>query len=267
MTSPNYITCNCLLFPVISLTLVRRWIRHHARQYHINLIRIPVVPTLIHHFRFTGPGHGRWAIKLHGGAKFLQKKYMFFPGIKGSFATFRRLHFHGSFTISFYVKPLRVKGKQTIIGSWAKRRWLYKLLLVNGKLRLWLRRGPRPGLNMVTTPASGKLKPKKWYHIAFTWNARTRYAKIFLNGIQVGAKKSKYPKAVLFPSPGLTALGIKQDSKNENFKGYLAGLRISQGVVPKSRFLIYTRRIKKFKIKLGGFRYVKVLRRNLRQGE
>ncbi|XP_064643560.1 uncharacterized protein LOC135497657 [Lineus longissimus] len=252
---------------IINLRLVREWIRHHARRFHINLRRIDGIPTLMHYFSFGGPGHGRWAIKLHGGAKFYKKKYLYLPGTRGSYATFRRIPLHGSFTISFYIKPLRVRGRQTVIGSWAKRRWLYKLHLVNGRLGFWLRRGPKLEQTMVNIPAVGHIKPNRWYNIAVTWNAETRYARIFVNGKQVGAEKSRFGRNVkLYPNPGRTALGYKQDGNDENLKAYMVGLRISQGVVPKHRFVIYANRIKNFNLKLGGFKYITLLRENLRHG-
>jgi hypothetical protein len=183
----------------------------------------------MHVFRFSGRAPRRWRIQRRGGVRFYKKKYLYFPGNRNSKATFRRIPLRGSFTISFYMKPLRVKGRQTLIGSWVKPRWLYKLHLVNGKLGLWLRRGPRPGVSMASIGNAGRIAPNRWYHIAFRWNAHTRYLRLYVNGRQVGANKSRYPRARLFPKPGRTALGFKQDSNNENFKGYFSGLRISRG--------------------------------------
>ncbi|XP_064643684.1 uncharacterized protein LOC135497761 isoform X2 [Lineus longissimus] len=251
-----------------NLKFLIHWLRRHAHHFHINLDRLPQVPTLIHYFTFNGHAKPQWRIRRRGGVRIVKNKYLFLPGHRGSTATFRPIRFRGSFTISFYVKPLRVTGRQTLIGSWVRERWLYKLHLVNGHLGAWLRRGPKPGVNMAVIPSTaGKLFRNRWYHIALRWNARTRFFRIFLNGKLVGSKKSKFPYPVeLFPNPGRTAIGFKQDSKDENFYGYIAGLRIDRGVVPRRRFIMLSRRIKNFNLHLGGFKYMKSLRRNLRTG-
>ena len=161
------------------------------------------------------------------------------PGIIGQALKFDGINDYGSFTtiddpngtnlsIEAWVRPTAIGGVYTIVGADEGNPILTCRINAAGTAFMWVR-----GSNGLDVQAAGTtaMTANNWYHIACTWNASAKSAKVYLNGVNEGTSTNS--SIVNVPS-GLTHIGTASRSSSpfeSYFKGDIDELRIYSRVL------------------------------------
>jgi len=151
-----------------------------------------------------------------------------------------------SFTISVWVKLLRLAGHQPIFGDWT-RPWSWRLYIHDAQATLTLRRninsnGSQADQDMISI-TGGRVMEQEWFHLCTIWDRSTRQLSLFINGKKIGTAQS------IYSDPDIQAndhqkfhIGWKQDG-HERFDGEMYDLRVFDEVLKQHEVLAVMGRV------------------------